>query len=323
MVIINNLEDMSVTEKKVRKVLEARFDFTQEPHNVLETERLGTPYYDFNWELCKSLLLKDEMPMELAIPVYTIGSDISHRAINISIKAVVELIDDSLSFETPNTAEITFTGKPQSMLIKINMISYVYEYEIDYTKPLILKYTDKEMASFEAKNYVEQPSLVYNFCKRPQIDYTHFRYFDDLIERANKIDMNTCSKYPQSVESMEKYLYPLFFKRAVKYDFAKKKRYTNMFIFSDNFIWENNNGNTFSLFIINDNDGVMAFLQAFAELYQYVDVEATKATMISLNSTLYHYMDFDTIEKGLKEIGIARTENIFDRIKNKYFSKNR
>lgn len=317
MEITNNIEDMAISEIKALKRLEIKVNFTQQPYNVLETERLGTPAYNFDWDIAKTLVLKDTLPIALSIPVYNGDSEVSHRSISVNVSPIVVRIDKGLSFDEPNTYQIRLTGELNSTLITIDLISFVIEHTIDYTKPLILKYSEKETASFESKNYKEKPELVYGFCKRPQIEYKHFRYFDELIEKAKQADNNPCSKFPVSIEEMEGYLYPIFFKALVKYNFAKNKRYTNLFAFDDDFIWRNNNGNMFSLFIINDNDGVEAFLQAFSELYQYIDVESTKATIYSLNKRLYDLMNFDDLERNLRDIGVARTQNIFDRVNRK------
>lgn len=154
--------------------------------------------------------------------------------------------------------------------------------------------------------YLEHPIIDYHFIKRPILNFSHEQKIDFSEKQKSSV-------FIESLRKISKNLYPLFFNSKLNKDLFLKRRWTNLFVVSGDYILTDSQNYKYALFFINNNDTAENFLQAFCELYKMVDVDKTKKTLEIFNKDLYDYLNINNVELELNKMGIEQVENILER----------
>lgn len=162
------------------------------------------------------------------------------------------------------------------------------------------------ITKYDKNFYLEHPIIGFDFTKRPKINFSH--------EHKYRIQEN--EKTPIFIESFNncvKNLYPIYFNNKISETAFESKKWTNLFILNSNYLLRDDENYPYALFLITNNDTIENYLQAFCDLFKYVDIEKTKTEIQTLNEELFNYLDIDFVVEECNKIGIQQTENILER----------
>lgn len=164
----------------------------------------------------------------------------------------------------------------------------------------------RENLKYDNNFYLEHPIIGFEFTKRPRINFSHEHIYE--INENGKTLI-----FKESFDNCVKFLYPIYFNNRIEVSLFETKKWTNMFIVESNYLLRDDDNYPYSLFIITNNDTIENYLQAFCDLFKYVDIEKTKTELQRLNEELFNYLDLDFVVEECNKIGIQQTENILER----------
>lgn len=154
--------------------------------------------------------------------------------------------------------------------------------------------------------YLEQPFIGYDFIKLPRFSFTH-------SQEIHFNTKNTGVAFNEALQNCVNNLYPLHLNAKAQEEMLAIERWTNLFIINGRYIQTNEAGDKFAYFLIQNNDMAENYLQAFCELFKYVDIEKTKEAMQTFNEDLYEYLNFDYVVSEIEKLGILQSEDILER----------
>lgn len=150
--------------------------------------------------------------------------------------------------------------------------------------------------------YLEQPFIGYDFIKLPRFSFEH----NEPIEfNENQLS----DVFIKSFKACIRNLYPLYLKPNAT-DNILTCRWTNLFLIHGSYLIVDKNDNKLCCFLINNNDTAENYLQAFCELFKFVDIDKTKEALQRLNKNLYDYLNIDYVVLEINKMGVFQATDI-------------